>query len=255
MGIILLLSAVFAVNPVEFFTAARNNIVINVAWLFLLYGLILSTIHFSIVREGGTGIKDLGLSLDKKVIFKTLRNLLIVFFLFGCYLFLLLKSGHTVFKSADLYYVLTEVLKAVLFGLLFAFVEEIFFRGYVYTRLLDDIPSPLAIIVVNLLFACLHLFRPGNPPFKVMYFIGLFLVGTILSIIYIKTRSLWMPVSVHMGWVACMYLLASPLFDFNRRICGYSVLFGLENCPVAGIAGYTVVLLTGFMVVNIRKDW
>jgi membrane protease YdiL (CAAX protease family) len=248
ISIVLILSAVFAVSPFEFFAAAKNFVFINVVYLLLLYGCILSAIHFLIKKEGGRGIADLGLSFEKGTIYKMIGNLVIAFLFFGCYILLLINCGAIYLNTMEMTVILIEILKGLLFGFLFAFVEEIFFRGYIFTRLEAEISSIPSMVIVSILFAGLHLLRPGDLFFKILYFIGLFLVGVVLSAVYIRTRSLWMSISVHMGWIACMYIVASPIFHHYPLKLDLAVMLGMDSCPVAGISGFVVILLTGMLV-------
>lgn len=67
-------------------------------------------------------------------------------------------------------------------------VEEFFVRGILLTRWSIKWNTPKAIIASSLLFGILH---PN--------IIGLFFVGYVLSILYIRTKSLLIPISIHMA--------------------------------------------------------
>ena len=98
------------------------------------------------------------------------------------------------------------------FGLLVlvAFSEELVFRGYILTNLLDCFPGTardadqpsmrnkwIALGISALLFAVFHL---GNPGMHTMAFVNLVLAGLLLGMNYIYTRNLWFSMLFHLSW-------------------------------------------------------
>jgi membrane protease YdiL (CAAX protease family) len=75
--------------------------------------------------------------------------------------------------------------------------EEVMFRGYVLQRLAERAGKVPAIIVSSVIFAFLHVFNPGSDPFGIFNTI---IIGVLLSVLYFRTRSLWMPVGFHFAW-------------------------------------------------------
>jgi membrane protease YdiL (CAAX protease family) len=75
--------------------------------------------------------------------------------------------------------------------------EEVMFRGYVLQRLAERAGMAPAIIVSSVIFAFLHVFNPGSDPFGIFNTI---IIGVLLSVLYFRTRSLWMPVGFHFAW-------------------------------------------------------
>jgi membrane protease YdiL (CAAX protease family) len=75
--------------------------------------------------------------------------------------------------------------------------EEIMFRGYVLQRLAERAGRAAAVIVSSVIFAFLHVFNPGSDPFGIFNTI---IIGVLLSVLYFRTRSLWMPVGFHFAW-------------------------------------------------------
>ena len=69
-------------------------------------------------------------------------------------------------------------------------VEEIFFRGYLYTVFKKYLPLSIASISSALLFAGIHM------EFQVI--LPLFLLGLVLNLIFENTKSLWTPILFHM---------------------------------------------------------
>jgi len=75
--------------------------------------------------------------------------------------------------------------------------EELVFRGYPFQRLVEAITPAGGIVVSSAVFGLVHL---GNPYYTWISTANTALVGIALSIAYLRTRSLWMPVGIHFGW-------------------------------------------------------
>jgi len=91
--------------------------------------------------------------------------------------------------------------------LLFTFVainEEVSFRGYPFQRLVQSIgPWPTQILLA-ILFAAIHWGNPGirdaSPALKTWTTLNIALAAVLLGLCYLKTRSLALPIGVHLGW-------------------------------------------------------
>jgi membrane protease YdiL (CAAX protease family) len=82
-----------------------------------------------------------------------------------------------------------------------ALFEETLFRGFVFQRLVAGAGAWVALIVLGLLFASSHW---GNPDMHgatlVWATIELFLGAVLLGLAYLRTRSLALPIGIHLGW-------------------------------------------------------
>jgi len=88
-------------------------------------------------------------------------------------------------------------LSFVLFALAAAF-EELLFRGFPFQTLLrGGVPAAVPIILLSVFFGLVHLGNPSSTPFSTLNTI---LAGIWLAIAYLKTRSLWFPTALHLGW-------------------------------------------------------
>ena len=85
-----------------------------------------------------------------------------------------------------------------------AMAEEVMFRGYPFQRLAEGIGSPGAVFVFAVLFGVVHLL---NPHASVWGLLNTVLIGVLLSLAYLRTRSLWMPWGIHLGWNAVLGLV------------------------------------------------
>jgi membrane protease YdiL (CAAX protease family) len=81
---------------------------------------------------------------------------------------------------------------------LIAFSEELVFRGYVLSNLLESFSNKwIALLLSALCFAIFHFSGPG---INALAFANLFLAGVLLGINYIYTRNLWFSMSLHLSW-------------------------------------------------------
>ena len=81
---------------------------------------------------------------------------------------------------------------------LIAFSEELVFRGYVLSNLLESFNNKwIALLGSALAFAIFHI---GSPGINALAFTNLFLAGILLGINYIYTRSLWFSFFLHLSW-------------------------------------------------------
>lgn len=84
-----------------------------------------------------------------------------------------------------------------------AMTEELIFRGYPFQKLVEAVGPLAAILVMSALFGLAHLDNPHSSFWAVTNTI---LVGILLSLAYLRTRSLWLPWGIHFGWNAALGL-------------------------------------------------
>jgi len=106
--------------------------------------------------------------------------------------------------------------------------EELLSRGYHLQNLAEGINLTWGVIIASLAFAILHIFNPGASWISTF---GIFLAGLFLSLGYILTKQLWLPIGMHIGW---------NFFE--------GVIFGF---PVSGISTYKLALIQ----VSGPKSW
>lgn len=78
-----------------------------------------------------------------------------------------------------------------------ALLEEVIFRGYPFQTLIQGVTVLPAILIMALLFSAAHFFNPNASVFGM---INIALAAILLSIAYLKTKSLWLPFGLHLGW-------------------------------------------------------
>jgi len=146
------------------------------------------------------------------------------------------------------------------------FIEETFFRGIVLGILLRTGRKRLSVVAVSVLFAAVHFLKGserepaivtwtsgfqsmgdafagfGDPMMVLAAFATLFLIGCILADARVLTRSLWLAIGLHAGWI-----FASGTFSWLARRqmvalpwLGKNLLVGIV--PL-GLAAVTWVLM------------
>lgn len=87
--------------------------------------------------------------------------------------------------------------KMTIIYLFAAAFEEIIFRGVVFQALIDRFNPYVVSVAASAVFSLLH---AENASYGSMAFVNTFLVGIFLSLVVVKTRSLWAAISYHFFW-------------------------------------------------------
>ena len=104
-------------------------------------------------------------------------------------------------------------------------LEELIFRGLVFTRLCRGMPAPAAVILAATLFAALH----GTILWAAYAFAG----GIAMTLIYMKYRSLAASILLHMtfnlfgGYLLGLLSLSSPAGDYTVFGAGLALTAGM----------------------------
>ncbi len=152
-----------------------------------------------------------------------------------------------------------EIVSGLLMGLAFfniaAAFEELTFRGYPLQTLLRDLHPVWPVLITSTLFGFVH---AGNPHASPLALINTMLAGVWLAVAYLKTRSLWLPTSLHWSWNWTMNsvfgltvsglqgVTSSPLLESTQT--GPSWLTGGSYGPEGGVLA-TIVLIAGILVI------
>ena len=94
---------------------------------------------------------------------------------------------------------LVALLVAAVSAVTVALVEEAVFRGFLLGQLVQSMKPATAIVLSSVLFATVHLFRPGSPSFKAGYALGLFLLAVLLARIAWVKGSVAASAGLHAG--------------------------------------------------------
>lgn len=139
--------------------------------------------------------------------------------------------------------------------LLFAFGEELVFRGYILYNLLQFTNKWVALGISAVLFAVFHI---NNPGINGLPLLNIFLAGLMLGINYIYTKNLWFSILLHFSWnfyMGCIlgYKVSGLPFHslFQQTLSGGPVLtggsFGFEGSVVGSMLILLAVFSLGFV--------
>ena len=113
-------------------------------------------------------------------------------------LVMLWAGGWMVLSLNDLTLALLGALsKAMLLFFVAALMEELILRGYIFQAFIEGSRVWIALILLSSIFSLAHL---DNPNSTIPSSFNIFLAGVLLSVCYLKTRSLWLPTGLHLGW-------------------------------------------------------
>jgi membrane protease YdiL (CAAX protease family) len=138
------------------------------------------------------------------------------------------------FGIADL---LSIIVGSAGFMIVVAISEELIFRGMALREWAVKMGWPVATLLSGLYFGFAHLIGllPGVTGFEVLSIIvSALIAGTLLAAMYIRSKSLWLPIGFHFGWNLCLQLF------FGTLVSGKEANFGLFRTELSGPA-----LLTG----------
>ncbi|MBL8187657.1 MAG: CPBP family intramembrane metalloprotease [Acidobacteria bacterium] len=137
--------------------------------------------------------------------------------------------------------------------------EELVFRGYPFQTLLRGLPPVVPILILSVYFGLGHW---GNPSRTLFSTVNTVLAGIWLALAYLKTRSLWFPIALHVGWNWTM----GAIFGFpvsGLLIPKHPLLLSTEGTelwltggsygPEGGAAATIVVLITSIWIW--KSDW
>ncbi len=133
--------------------------------------------------------------------------------------------------------------------LLASAAEEITFRGYGLQRMIEALGETPAVLIFSALFALVHM---DNPSSTLLASVNTFFAGVLLSLSYLKTRALWMPIGLHWAWNFSMgQIFSLPISGLNfaprlfqAEVSGPEWLTGGSYGP-EGSALVTVIILLG----------
>jgi membrane protease YdiL (CAAX protease family) len=85
--------------------------------------------------------------------------------------------------------------------------EELLCRGYWLQNIAEGLGTGWGVLLSSSVFALLHAFNPGSSPAAVFLLVA---SGLFLACGYLRTRQLWLPIGLHIGW----NFFEGPVFGF-----------------------------------------
>lgn len=168
--------------------------------------------------------------------------------------------------------VVSELLQIIIGMLLVGVIEEILFRGFILTALRKSLGVVPAVLLGSALFAVVHFMKPAEPETANRWFSGLlllvhpfakagdtflpevctlFCMGTVLATLSIWTRSVYLAIGLHAGWVWIMMLFR--LFTENQGRLVW--LYGPSEWVSKGWIGPIMALIVWAAVFATRGKW
>jgi uncharacterized protein len=147
-------------------------------------------------------IESLGLTLNIQSLFDVLTGIGITLLQMGLIYLLMSWLGWITFEGfAWEFDPIPLMLKnTLLFFAIFIFVgwsEELLSRGYHLQTIASGLNLFWGVIISSAVFALLHIFNPNATWISAA---GIFLAGIFFAYAYIRTKQLWLPMGIHLGW-------------------------------------------------------
>jgi uncharacterized protein len=224
-------------NPIQPSTGEQK-----LPMLATLY-LIAPTIVWAASWVEGASFSDYGLNLEPQIFISL--GLGLTLSLLGLSLVFLLESlaGWVQWHRENFKRLWSFGLPILGLGLGIGLIEELIFRGFVLTELLQDYSLGVAAIASSLIFALSHLLWERKQTLPQLP--GLMLMGVVLVLARWADRgSLGLAWGLHAGWIWGLTCLdAAALISYPDNSSAWIV--GLGGQPLAGIAGILCLLGTG----------
>jgi membrane protease YdiL (CAAX protease family) len=130
--------------------------------------------------------------------------------------------------------------------------EELLSRGYHLQNMAEAMSLQWAIFISSAIFSVLH---AQNPFFNIASLLGLLAAGYMLAFAWGRTRNLWLPIGLHIGW----NFFEGTIFGFpvsglqgfsliNQTVEGPEWATGGAFGPEAGLLVFPVIILAGFII-------
>jgi membrane protease YdiL (CAAX protease family) len=130
--------------------------------------------------------------------------------------------------------------------------EELLCRGYWLQNLSEGLGTGWGVLISSCIFALLHAPNPNSSPAAVILLVA---SGLFLAFGYLRTRQLWLPIGLHIGW----NFFEGPVFGFavsgtspftliSQTTAGPELLTGGAFGPEAGLIALPA-LLAGIVLI------
>ena len=150
-------------------------------------------------------IESLGLKLNTQALFDLLTGIGITFAQMGLIFLLMRGLNWLTFNGFAWEFdpIGVVVKNTLLFFIIFTMVgwnEELLSRGYHLQTITSGLNLFWGVIISSAVFGLLHLANPGASWVSTT---GIFFAGIFLAYGYIRTKQLWLPIGLHIGWNFC----------------------------------------------------
>ena len=145
---------------------------------------------------------SLGLMIDIRTLRDILAGIGIAFIQMGFVYVVMLGLGWLTFEGFawqfdPLNVVATGVITMLAIFILGGWTEELLSRGYHLQTIASGTNLFWGAVISSALFGLIHL---GNPNATLVGAAGIFLAGLFFAYAYLRTKQLWLPIGMHIGW-------------------------------------------------------
>ena len=178
--------------------------------------------------------ESLGLKVGRQALFDLLAGIGIVLVQLGFIYGIMSSLGWLTFDGFAWEFDApgTVLMNTLLFFVIFLLVgwnEELLSRGYHLQTIASGLNMFCAVVISSAVFGLLHL---DNPHATWVSTAGIFFAGVYQSYGYIRTRQLWLPIGLHVGW----NFFEGVVFGFP--VSGFDI-YALTRVQVTGPVSWT----------------
>jgi len=119
--------------------------------------------------------------------------------------------------------------------------EELLFRGYGFQALLANTGPFATILPVGIVFALLH---GSNPNASTLGIANTAAFGILFGYAYLRSRDLWLPIGLHLGWNFTLPLFGVNLSGLRMKVTGYEMSWTAGDLWSGGEYGPEASVLT-----------
>ena len=148
--------------------------------------------------------------------------------------------------------VITGVLTFFIGFIFVGWNEELLSRGYHLQTIASGINLFWAVVISSAVFGILHL---ANPDASWVSTAGIFFAGIFLAYGYIRTKQLWLPIGLHIGWNFCEGVVfgfpvsGTETYKLTRiEVTGPEIWTGGAFGPEAGLIVLPALLVGAFLI-------
>jgi len=149
-------------------------------------------------------LSSLGLNVNMRALKDLLVGILITLPMIGLIYAILWGAGWLTFENFawqvdPIGMVIKETMVVYIIFILVGWSEELLSRGYHLQTIESGLNTFWAVVLSSVIFGIIHL---GNENSESIWFvsIGIFLAGVFFAYGYLRTRQLWLPIGLHIGW-------------------------------------------------------
>ncbi|MBV4358707.1 CPBP family intramembrane glutamic endopeptidase [Pinibacter aurantiacus] len=135
------------------------------------------------------------------------------------------------------------IVMGFLFNLWSAYVQEFVFRGYPFQVLLRSYKPWIAQLIIAIPFGLMHVHKAMSPSDIIVTMLTTGIGSLLFGLAYLKTKSLMLPLGIHLGWNFLQYLVPRTAGGIDKGL----IIVAESNI----VYGFSVVVLPYFVIMII----